>query len=236
MCARHCGMCFAQTGMLQILLSVRPTSRHTYAYGRFSIKLGMSPLVETLQALAATFAKLRVRWYLFGAQAAIFHGVARATADIDVTVDPGRSTTLKIARALAGSGFSLRVTDPAFVKQTRVLPVTHHSGVPVDVVLAGPGLEELFFERTVQRRIGKMVVPVASAEDLIVMKLLAGRSKDHEDIRGILSANASLNMDQVRETLRLLEAALAQTDLLSTLEALRRPPRARSMRRRAKPK
>jgi hypothetical protein len=48
----------------------------------------MSELVETLRSLRASFDALGLRWYVFGAQAAILHGVARATADIDVTVDP----------------------------------------------------------------------------------------------------------------------------------------------------
>ena len=42
-----------------------------------------SPVAEVLAALVACFHSLGVRWYLFGAQAAIYHGVARLTADVD---------------------------------------------------------------------------------------------------------------------------------------------------------
>lgn len=45
--------------------------------------------------------------------------------------------------------------------------------MPVDVVLAGPGLEELFLRRRRRHRRGGVSIPVASPEDLIVMKLLA---------------------------------------------------------------
>jgi hypothetical protein len=181
----------------------------------------MSELVETLRSLGASFGALGLRWYLFGAQAAILHGIARATADIDVTVDPAERSTAEIAGALTARGFVLRVTDDAFVAQTRVLPVTHTSGVPVDVVLAGPGLEELFFERLVHRRMGDLDVPVASAEDLIVMKILAGRAKDLDDVRGIVAAKgAELDHEAIRETLLLLQGALDQSDLLPLFEQL----------------
>jgi hypothetical protein len=45
-----------------------------------------SPVAELLADLAAAFDQRRVDWYLFGAQAAILHGAARLTADVDVTV------------------------------------------------------------------------------------------------------------------------------------------------------
>ena len=47
-----------------------------------------SHIGEVLAALGTCFDSLGVRWYLFGAQAAIFHGVARLTADVDITVLP----------------------------------------------------------------------------------------------------------------------------------------------------
>ncbi len=111
----------------------------------------VSSLADALRSLSASFASLDVRWYLFGAQAAILHGVARATADIDVTVDLDSKSTESLAASLRAHGFSLRFSDDAFVAQTRVLPATHANGVPVDVVISGPGLEELFFERLVVR-------------------------------------------------------------------------------------
>lgn len=179
----------------------------------------MSKLDEAFAGLAAAFAELRSRWYVFGAQAAILHGVARATADIDVTLDPAEHETSVIAATLSAHGFSLRIEDPDFVAHTRVLPVVHvPTGVPVDVVLAGPGIEELFFARVVERTIGTVLVPVASPEDVIVMKILAGRPKDIEDVRGIVSAKPHLDVSSVRETLCLLEAALDQSDLSPLFE------------------
>jgi predicted nucleotidyltransferase len=91
--------------------------------------------------------------------------------------------------------------------------------MPMDVVLAGPGLEELFLSRAVPVTIGNLVVPVISPEDLIATKILAGRPKDIEDVRGILRERLStLDLESIRSTLALLEEALGQSDLRPILE------------------
>ena len=177
---------------------------------------------DLLAALAEAIAAVGARWYLFGAQAALIWGRPRLTADVDVTVrlDPEEPDAL--VRAFAQRGFRLRV-DPGddFVRRTRVLPfVFEPNGLPVDVVLAGPGLEELFLSRVVPVRVGSVIVPVISPEDLIVTKILAGRPKDVEDVRGILlERGGQLDLGTVRATLALLEAALGQSDLQPAFEA-----------------
>ena len=173
--------------------------------------------------LEHAFARLGVRWFLFGAQAAILHGVARLSADIDVTVDLGERSSAELAGALGEAGFDLRVADVAgFVETTRVLPFVHRaSRIPVDVVLAGPGLEEQFFAGVEERVIAGARVPVVSAEDLIVMKVLAGRPRDLDDVSVIIHVRGhELDWQRVRTTLGLLEGALARRDLLSELDRL----------------
>ena len=44
-----------------------------------------SPVADLLADLSAALEALNIPWYLFGAQAAIVYGVARLTADVDVT-------------------------------------------------------------------------------------------------------------------------------------------------------
>jgi hypothetical protein len=190
-----------------------------------------SPLAELLADLHRALTSLGLRWYLFGAQAAILYGVARLTADVDVTVDAAALPSAVLVDRLAAAGFELRVLDAErFVERTRVLPLLHtRSRLPLDVVLAGPGLEELFLSRVEERRVGDLRVPVASAEDLIAMKILAGRSKDVDDVATILRARP-IDSERVRSTLRLLGQALDRRDLLAEFERLlefstRRAPR-----------
>jgi hypothetical protein len=175
---------------------------------------------ELLADLAAALASVDARWYVFGAQAALVWGRPRLTTDVDVTVQC-RVLTRELVTALEAHGFSLRVdgTD-AFIDATRVVPLDHRaSGLGLDVVLAGPGLEELFLERAVPVDVGGTAVPFISPEDLVVTKLLAGREKDIDDVRGVLAERGgTLDVVSIRTTLTLLEDALGQSDLTPALE------------------
>ena len=182
-----------------------------------------SHIGEVLAALGTCFDCLGVRWYLFGAQAAIFHGVARLTADVDVTVLPGLHSTGRLASVMEANGFRLRVTaTDDFIARTRVLPFVHSATrMPVDVVLAGPGIEERFLDRAEFHVLEGVRVPIATVEDLVTMKILAGRPKDLDDAKGMLRARSEeIDLDHVRRMLQLLEEALSQSDLIPQLEQL----------------
>ena len=62
-----------------------------------------------------------------------------------------------------------------------------------------------------------MVVPVAHATDLAVMKVFAGRGKDLDDLRSLLSTG-EVDLEEARDLLGQLEQALDQSDLLPRLE------------------
>ena len=177
---------------------------------------------DLLAALALGLMSLNVPWYVFGAQAALIWGRPRMTTDVDVTVRLADANSLALVAALQECGFTLRtVATPEFVRQTRVLPFFHGpTGLALDIVLAGPGLEDEFLARAVVLEIGGTKVPVISAEDLIVTKILAGRTKDIDDIRGVFDhRGARLDVDQIRHSLTMLENALGQSDLLPVFDA-----------------
>ncbi len=181
-----------------------------------------SPVADLLADLGAGLSTIDAAWYLFGARAAILYGVARLTADVDVTVRlQASSTGDSLADALERCGFRLRITDREFVARTRVMPFVHEAtGLPLDVVLAGPGLEDEFLAHAVVRDIDGVRVPVASVEDIVVMKVLAGRPKDQEDVVAIAAAQGdALDERAVRATLIALEEALSQNDLQPALDA-----------------
>jgi hypothetical protein len=183
--------------------------------------------LELLTALEPVLARWG-RWYVFGAQAVIVYRVPRLSADVDVTLALEPDTPERFAREMQAAGFALRVADPDFVRRTRVLPFVHSAtGMPLDIVLAGSGLEDEFLDRAVMTSIGATTVPVIHPADLLVAKLLAGRPKDTEDARARWRLHGGeLDAARVRRTLHLLEEALSQSDLVSAFEALvQRPSR-----------
>lgn len=182
-----------------------------------------SPLTELFAALASVFRQAALRWYLIGAQAAAFYGVARLTADVDLTVLLDDYSLDDLLSLLREAGFESRGENlHAFVRQTRVLPVVYRqTSMPVDIVIGGPGLEERFANAARICDLDGVQVPVARSEDLVVMKLLAGREKDMQDISAILQMRSTrMNMDDVRATLAGLETALGRSDLIPALARL----------------
>lgn len=182
-----------------------------------------TPLEGALVAFADLAERLGLRWYVFGAQAVNLHGFPRATADLDLTVDLDRLSPRALVRELEKSGFSARFVDDDFITATRVIPLVHRATkLPLDLVIAGPGLEQRFLDEVQLQRIGDRRVPVISAENLIVTKLLAARPKDLEDVRELVaSRGASLDHDRIDELLALLEQALGQSDLIPLYRQLR---------------
>lgn len=185
-----------------------------------------SPVADLLADLSSGFGALGVPWYLFGAQAAIVYGVARLTADVDVTVRaPAGQPAASWVAVIEAHGFTRRFTDPGFIEQARVVPLVHQStGLPVDIVLAGPGLEDEFLSRAVPHRIDGVTVPVVERSDLIILKVLASRPKDLDDVVTLLHVGGqAVDHVRVRTVLGMLESALGQSDLSTAFEdAVRR--------------
>ncbi len=183
-----------------------------------------SPIAELLDAARAAFEPLGIRWYLFGAQAAILYGAARLTADVDITLDAGRHSIAEVLAALEARRFGARGADAvAFATETRVLPLVHEpTRIPVDFVLAGPGPEEQFLARAEMCLVDGVPVPVAAPDDLVVMKVLAGRPQDLEDVAAILAAQGTrIDLGRATATLGALEQALDRRDLTPRLEQAR---------------
>lgn len=187
-----------------------------------SVEAVDSAVLAVLAAIAPVLRRSGDRWYLFGAQAVTVWGRPRLSADVDITVAIAGPPDAFVAAALA-AGFELRISDwQDFLARTRVLPLLHRAtAMPLDVVLAGPGLEEEFLERAAAVNLAGMELLVITPEDLIATKLLAGRPKDVEDVRGILEERHDrLDLERVRSLLRLLEAALSRGDLTPDFERL----------------
>ena len=177
--------------------------------------------LELLTALSVVLNRWG-RWYVFGAQAVVAYGVPRLSADVDVTVKLVPEDPNRFVRDMEAAGFDLRIDDPNFVRRTRVLPFVHAAtAMPLDVVMAGSGLEDEFLERAQATDVGGTTVPLIDLQDLIVAKILAGRPKDIGDAQSLWRVHGpSVDDGHVRRTLQLLEEALGQSDLLSSFESI----------------
>ncbi len=166
-------------------------------------------------------------WYVFGGQAVLAYGQPRLTADVDVTVDLGAAGPADLVSELKRSSFELRFElSDAFLAESQLLPFFHRpTGLPVDVVLANSRLQVEFLERRRMVDAGGSKVPMISPEDLVAMKILAGRRKDLEDARGVLLERAgSIDLELVRKVIDRLDAVRGGHKLKARLDRLARRP------------
>lgn len=181
------------------------------------------PLHKVLSDFASVMRQWGRRWYLFGAQAVVFWGQVRNTEDIDVTAEVDIDEAPELVEAMKAAGFEPRIVEwHQLARESRTLLFTHvQADAPLDVVLAGPGLEEDFLDRAVERDLLDYKLPVISAEDLVASKIVAGRAKDLEDAYSILRKQEDhLNLDRVRSTLSWLQTMLRREDLEPALDDL----------------
>ncbi len=179
----------------------------------------MSAVAEVLDVLCRVLDGRGLKWFVFGAQAVGVRGAPRATQDIDITVQIERTGVRPLVEALESEGLRHRYPELAEELMARgaVVPFIHASGMEIDLVLAGSGLEAIALARASRVSIDGIEVPVAQATDLAVMKVLAGRGKDLDDLQSLL-ASGDVDLEEARDLLGQLEEALGQSDLLTRLE------------------
>lgn len=180
-----------------------------------------SPYLTLLSAFADVMRSQDRKWYLFGAQALLFWGWTRNTRDIDVTADVDLDAAPEFVVAMRKAGFVTRSEDwQQTLRRTRTLPFLYKpTEILLDVVVAGPGLEEDFLERAVEVDVEGLKLPIIRPEDLITGKILAGRPKDLDDVYSILREQGDdLNLDQTRKDLSLLQTFLGRKELIPRLD------------------
>ncbi len=170
-----------------------------------------------LARVAVALADASLPYMVIGGQAVLLYGEPRLTRDVDVTLgaDPARLADLLAVCDRLGL---VPVADPeAFVAETLVLPCDDPTtGLRVDFIFSYEGFERSAIDRAATVRVGGVAVRFASVEDLVVLKVVAGRPRDLDDVRGVLVRHPALDAGYVRRWLAEFDAALglgAQADL-----------------------
>jgi hypothetical protein len=166
-----------------------------------------NPFVRSIALVLAVVRRVRVRAALIGGFALPFHGVQRATGDVDFLVDVEGSDALHDALVAAGARCLHRSEDAANYSANRGLAA-------VDFIYARRerAREMLRRARPMLLRGARLRVPVVDAEALIGLKLQAlvnapaRRAQDQADIAALVAAKLdSLNTDLVRDYYRLFD-------------------------------
>jgi len=143
-----------------------------------------------------------IEFSIVGGIAVALISTPRFTADIDAVLLDIDDRLEWVVSELAGAGYVGRTSDPiAFARRTRVLTLQDTFGVGIDLMLGLLPFDEDVVRKSNRVMIeGELEVPVASPEHLVVMKAVAWRPKDIEDIRQIFLVNPSLDRNYVMST------------------------------------
>jgi hypothetical protein len=182
------------------------------------------PLHATLADAADFLEQAGVAYALVGGLAASLRGQPRVTADVDLVIAADVDHALALAQSLGTTAFKPLFEPINDVIETAfILPLRHRTtGVKVDCALGLSGFEQRLLERAETLPLSGRPFPVAAAEELLVMKALAGRPQDIQDIQGILVAQGDrLDWEYCLGVAADLGAAVDQ-DLAGTLRELRR--------------
>lgn len=176
----------------------------------------LADAADFLQSRAIPFA-------VIGGIASSVRGEPRVTSDVDLVIGVDVARALELLHSLGDSPF-----EPLFsgaeevVERSFILPVKHRaSGVRVDMAIGLSGFEKDAIARAEIVNIGsKIAAPVASIEDLLVMKILAGRSRDMDDARSLVSLRFNqIDWAYVEQTAQELGDTIGM-DLAATLRQL----------------
>jgi hypothetical protein len=177
-------------------------------------------LEDALAALRRALDATRVPWMVIGGIATIVRGVRRLTTDIDALVEDDGLDVATLIAALGARAIQPRIPDAArFARANAVLLVRHQpSGVDLDVALGRTGFEREALAARVRATYGTVRVPMARADDLVILKAMAARPKDIEDAIALLVLHPAIDVARVRRRLAELAELADEPELVTGLE------------------
>ncbi len=185
----------------------------------------MTPLFEAALELQNFFTRRQWQFCVIGGLALLRWGEPRFTRDVDVTLITGFGREDEFITPLLSSGYRGRIPEAAeFARRNRVLLLDSPQGVPIDIALAGVPFEALVVERaSLYEFEAGCLLRTCSAEDLIVQKLFAFRTRDVLDVETVaLRQRGRLDWAYIETQLCPLAELKQQPEIMEAFSRLRR--------------
>ncbi len=182
-------------------------------------------MVELFRAavrLEKTLTALKLPFCFIGGIAVQRWGEPRATRDLDLSLLCGFGAEATTIDALFKILAPRIAHARRFALENRVVLMRTKSGVEVDIALAGLPFEEELQHRASKFSFGRgLRLTTCSAEDLIVLKAFADRSKDWGDIDAVLARQKKLDWKYIDRQLAPLVEAKEAPEIMQKLHASR---------------
>jgi len=161
-------------------------------------------LTRAVTILAEIFQEKKIEYALIGGLGVAVRGNSRATEDADFLVEIPSIKLPTFLDRLVESGCTLNISSAIRDWSQGGVLVIHGPGmVPIDFLKPVLPVFHQILKRARDASFGEHSIKVADAEGLLLLKLIAFRPLDQEDIRGILAANQKrLDLEWVRSEFR----------------------------------
>ncbi len=184
----------------------------------------MKALISLASEFQKYFEENQWKFCFIGGIALQQWGEPRLTNYIDISLLTGfGAEEVFIDRIL--SIYESRVENgKEFALKSRVLLLKASSGIGIDIALAGLPFEEDVFKRSLNKEfLPGIFLRVCTAEDLIIFKAFADRSRDWSDLDGILIRQRShLDWSNIQKQLTPLCVVKEAPHILPRLEKMRK--------------
>jgi len=159
---------------------------------------------------------------IIGGYAALYHGHARFTEDIDIVLGVDIDEFDEIFKAV-GSKFTPRAENPkSFAQKTNVFPILgRQEDVRVGLIFSFLEFERDAIKRALSTSIKGRKVRIIQAEDLIIYKMVAGRARDLEDVKVLFEKNKNeLDLQNINSTLQELSKLLGNDEIIKNWNSI----------------
>jgi predicted nucleotidyltransferase len=174
---------------------------------------------QLLAKIAVALKNEGIPYMVIGGQAVLLYGEPRLTKDIDVTLGLEVERLPVVKAMIERLNFQPLSLDDQFTRETMVFPCADpNTGIRVDFIFSFSPYEQQAMERVKTVLLGGASVRFASAEDVVIHKVIAGRPRDIEDVRSILMKNKNLDRDYIQDWLTAFSETLQEPFLKRFLE------------------
>jgi hypothetical protein len=170
-------------------------------------------------SISSSLERRDIPYMLIGGQAVLLYGEPRLTRDIDITLG---ADVDKLAEIIAlANDLALKILPEnieKFVRETMVLPALHEeTGIRIDFIFSFSPYERQAIMRARKVRMRDQDVYFAMPEDVIIHKIVAGRPRDMEDVRGILLKMPDIDTAYIRQWIEDFSAASGDNEIKKRL-------------------
>ena len=180
----------------------------------------IEPFRAAIEAIQRLLAKFDNRGVIIGGIAVGFLGRPRLTEDVDAMFLLSTQHISQFLTAAKDENIQSRIPNAEeFARKNRVLLLQHSpTETNIDISLGVLPFEEEMVERGIVKSTSTLSIRLPTPEDLIIMKAVAHRPKDLEDIRTIIDKNPNMDIHRIRQWVKSFADVLETPSLWTDIE------------------